>query len=92
MGRRRNRWVRWMVVWTLASISVAVFVAVQAMASLADAWQACFYQSVPCPPGDEPSVWRLTFAFFGVPAIWLAGIVIAAVGGALKRRGDQFPR
>ncbi len=94
MGRLRNRWVRWTVVWTLVSLVVAVLVAVQAMVSLYDAQQACFFQfpSVPCPGGDDPSVARLTFAFLGVPTIWLAGIGLTAVGWALKRRGDHPPR
>ncbi len=81
-------------VWTLVSLGVAVLIAVQAMASLYDAQQACFVQfpSVPCPRSDDPSLGRLTFAFIGMPTIWLAGIGITAVGWGLKRRADHLPR
>jgi len=76
------------------SLGVAVLIAVQAMVSLYDAQQACFFQfpSVPCPSGDDPSVGRLTFAFIGMPTIWLAGIGITAVEWGLKRRADRLPR
>jgi hypothetical protein len=94
MGRLRSRWVKGLVAWTLVSLVVFVVVAVQAMASLYDAQQACFFQfpAVPCPGGDDPAVARLTFAFFGVPLIWLVGIGLAGVGWALKRRGDGHLR
>ncbi len=76
------------------SLVVAVLIAVQAMASLYDAQQACFFQfpSVPCPRGDDPSLVRLTFAFIGMPSIWLVGIGITAVAWALKRRFDHLQR
>jgi hypothetical protein len=94
MGRLRSRWVRGFVLWTLALLAVAVLVAVQAMASLNDAQQACFfgYPSVPCPESGDPSVARLTFAFFGIPLVWLVGIGGAALAWALRRRGDARPR
>ena len=66
-------------------------VAIQAMASLDDAQQACFFQfpAVPCPGGDDPRVVQLTFAFFGIPLVWLVGLVVAALAWALKRHGDR---
>jgi hypothetical protein len=82
------------VLWTLALLAVAVLVAIQAMASLYDAQQACFFQfpSVPCPGGDDPRVAQLTFAFFGIPLVWLVGISLAALLWALKRHRDDRPR
>jgi hypothetical protein len=52
------------------------FLAGQALWSLYDAQQACFfsYRAVPCPGGDDPAVARLTFAFIGVPLVWAVGL------------------
>jgi hypothetical protein len=60
---------------------------VQAVVSLYAAQQACFfnYPSVPCPSGNDPALVRLTFAFFGVPLVWLVGIGLAVLGRALRR-------
>lgn len=91
MDRFRSRWVRGLAVWTLVLLVVAVLLAIQAMASLYDAQQACFFQfpSVPCPGADDPSVARLTFAFFGVPLVWLVGMGLAALVWALRRQGGD---
>lgn len=80
--------------WTLALFAVAVLVAIQAIASLYDAQQACFFgfPSVPCPGGDDRRVAQLTFAFFGIPLVWLVGLGLAAFGWALKRHRDNRPR
>ena len=66
---------------------VALVVAGEAMSSLYAGQQACFFNSgaVPCPGGDDPAVARLTFAFFGVPAIWLLGIVAGFASWAVRR-------
>jgi hypothetical protein len=84
----RSRWVRGVVLWTLALMVVAIVLAVVAVASLMDAQQRCFfeYPSVACPDGQDWRVGLLTFAFFGVPVIWLVGAVAAIVGPVLARR------
>jgi hypothetical protein len=94
MGRLRSRWVRGLALWTAVMLAVGVLVAVQAIASLNDAQQECFFKfpQVPCPGGDDPRVAQLTFAFFGVPLTWLVGIVLGALMSALKRRGADGPR
>jgi hypothetical protein len=91
MGRLRSRWVRWLAVWTVPLFVVAAMVAFQAMASLADAQQRCFfnYPAVACPAGDDPRVAQLTFAFFGVPVIWLVGVGLIVIGWAVRHRGDH---
>ncbi len=73
-------------------LAIAVVVAVQAMASLYGGQQACFFgfPAVSCPPVDDPAVARLTFAFFGVPLIWLGGIGLMAVARARQRRRPSF--
>jgi hypothetical protein len=84
----RSRWVRGVVLWTLALLGVAIVLAVVAVTSLMDAQQRCFfeYPSVACPDGQDWRVGLLTFAFFGVPVIWLVGAVVAIVGRVLARR------
>jgi hypothetical protein len=86
--------VRGLVLWTLFLFVVAVLLAVQAIWSIYNAQQACFfyYPSVPCPSGDDPALTRLTFAFFGVPLLWLVGIGLAVLGHALLRRRSARPR
>jgi hypothetical protein len=73
------------VIWTLMLLVVAIIVAVGAVVSLEDAQQACFmaFPSVPCPDGRDWRVGLLTFAYFGIPLIWLIGIVAAIAGRAV---------
>ena len=80
-------------VWTVLMLAFAVVLAVQASASLIDGQQACFfgYPAVACPSNDDPAIARLTFAFFGVPAIWLVGIGLATAVWARQRRRGTIP-
>jgi hypothetical protein len=75
-------------VYIAGDASRLVQLAIVAAASLVDAQQACFfsYPAVPCPGGGDWRVGLLTFAFFGVPLIWLVGVVVAVVGRAVARR------
>ncbi|MEW6223418.1 MAG: hypothetical protein AB1627_02195 [Chloroflexota bacterium] len=83
-----NRWTSGLLAWTLVLLVVGVVLAGWATASLTDAQQACFYgpASVPCPDGWDWRLSLLTFAFLGVPLIWLTGLAVAGVGWALRRR------
>lgn len=94
MKRMRGSLVRGLLLWTLLLLVVAVLMAVQAVVSLYGAQQACFfnYPSVPCPSGNDPALVRLTFAFFGVPLVWLVGIGLAVLGRTLLRRQSARPR
>lgn len=90
----RSRWARGLVLWTLALLVVAIVLSVVAVTSLMDAQQRCFfeYPSVACPHGRDWRVGLLTFAFFGVPVIWLVGVVVAIVGRVLaKRQRERRP-
>ena len=91
MRRMRGSLVRGLVLWTLLLLAVAVLMALQAVVSLYGAQQACFfnYPSVPCPGGNDPALVRLTFAFFGVPLVWLIGIGLAVLGRTLLRWSDR---
>lgn len=87
MGPLRSRWARGVALWTLALSVVAVGLAAFAAASLVDAQSACFigYPSVACPDGQDWRVGLLTFAFLGVPLIWLVGLVVAIAGRAVSK-------
>ncbi len=76
MSVKRRTLVRGLVAWTLGMLVLGVLLAGQAIWSLSDAQQACFfnYPAVPCPGGDDPAVARLTFAFIGVPLVWAVGL------------------
>jgi hypothetical protein len=91
MRRMRGSLVRGLVLWTLVLVVIAVLLTLQAIWSLYAAQQACWfnYPSVPCPSGDDPALARLTFAFFGVPLVWLIGIGLAVLGRALLRWSDR---
>jgi hypothetical protein len=94
MHSLRSRWVRGLVLWTLAMLVVATVLAAGATVSLYDAQQTCFFEfpSVPCPDGQDWRVGLLTFAFLGVPLIWLVGLVVALVGRSVtKRRRERRP-
>lgn len=88
MRRMRVGLVRGLVIWTLFPLSVAVLLAAQAVVSLYVQGQSCFlnYPSVPCPSAADPAMARLTFAFVGVPLVWLIGIALAVLGRALLHR------
>lgn len=92
MKRLRSRAVRAFVLWTLLMLVVAALLSVQATGSLIFAGQDCFldYPAVPCPSATDPALVRLTFVFFGLPLIWLGGIVLAVAGRAVRaRRGGS---
>jgi hypothetical protein len=88
MSRTRRTFVRVLVVWTLLMLLAGVLLTAQAIWTIYDAQQACFfnYPAIPCPQGDDPAVGRLTFAFFGVPLVWLVGIGFAALVRATRSR------
>jgi hypothetical protein len=84
--RRLRGPLRVAIAWTLVLLAVGVLLALQAMSSLYDAQQACFFTADACPASDDPAVGRLTFAFIGVPLVWLAGIGVVAVVSVRRRR------
>ncbi len=84
----RSMWARGVLLWTVALLALAIVLAVIAVTGLMDAQQRCFfeYPSVACPGGQDWRVGLLTFAFFGVPVIWLVGAVVAIAIRVLARR------
>ena len=66
----------------------AILLAVEALISIHQAEQACFfnYPTTPCPGGDDPAVIRLTLAFFAVPLGWLIGLGVIGLGWSLIGR------
>jgi hypothetical protein len=87
--RRRARWraARAAIVWTLGTFAVALVIAIAATTSLAEAQQACGNAlSTTCPDVHDPRVGWLLFAFFGVPLVWLLGLLLLAVHARSGRR------
>ena len=84
----RSPWTRAFLLWTVLLVAAAVLLALGAVIGLLRADQACYfgYPVVPCPGTGDPLVVQLDFAFFGIPLIWLAGVVLGVVGRTLARR------
>ena len=90
MRRMRSRWARGLLVWSLVLLGAMIVVAFDAVRGLYEAQQACFFQNVPCPQAGDPKEIQLTFAFFGIPLIWLIGLVIGIAGWAIKERSRRL--
>jgi len=88
MKRTRSRLVRIVVLWTVFMLAVSIVLAAEAVMSLNEAEQACFFNfpATPCPNSDDPAVVRLTLAFFGVPLGWLIGLGVVGLTWSLVRR------
>jgi hypothetical protein len=87
--RRRARWLaaRPAIAWTLVTFAVALVMAIAATTSLAEAQQACGPSvGTTCPDVRDPRVAWLLFAFFGVPLVWLLGLLLLAVHARSGRR------
>jgi hypothetical protein len=67
--------------WSILVGVVAIALAIGALATLDAANQRCFldYPSAPCPGVDDPAMRSLELALFGMPVIWLAGVVVILV-------------
>jgi hypothetical protein len=91
MMRRRHGFALAMVLWTLAVVIVAAVMAVAALVSLDAANQRCFfdYPASPCPGQDDPALVWIWIAFFGMPAVWVVGVIVAFA--AKIRRAGQTP-
>jgi hypothetical protein len=87
--RRRARWraARPAIAWTFGTFAVALVIAIAATTSLAEAQQACGAAlGMACPDVRDPRVAWLLFAFFGVPLVWLLGLLLLAVHARSGRR------
>jgi Na+/proline symporter len=87
-GWTRGRLVRIIVLWTLFMLIMAIALATEAMLSLNQAEQACFFNfpATPCPGADDPALTRLTVAFVGVPLAWGIGVVVIGLAWSVNRR------
>lgn len=92
--RTRGRLVPGLVLWTLVMLIVAIALATEAMLSLNQAEQACFFNfpATPCPAADDPALTRLTMAFVGVPLAWGIGLVVIGLVWSLARRDTSRHR
>lgn len=84
----RRRAARTAIAWTLALFLVAVVIVVAATVSLGQAQEACFTGPQACPDATDPRVAWIGIGFFGVPVVWLLGLlVLAARAMTTQRRG-----
>jgi hypothetical protein len=88
----RSPWTRVFLGWTIALAVLAFVLAVDAVMGLLRADDACFFQVGPCPEFGDANHVRLAIAFFGIPLVWLVGVVVGAVARAMARRGRTTPR
>ena len=86
MQQLRSPWARAFLVWTVVVLAVAALVAIDAVAGLLRAADDCWFGLSPCSPKDDPHLVQLQVAFFAIPAIWLAGVLIGVVAHAFARR------
>jgi len=70
---------------------IAAVVVIQALMSLHEADQTCFfgYPAVPCPGPDDPAVVRIRLACVGIPLVWGLGIALIAWMGTRFDRGTH---
>lgn len=81
----------WAVVaWTVVLLGASLVLALAAVVALDAAQMRCFmdYPAVPCPGNDDPAVMALTVAFFGLPAVWVAGITVAVIARLRRHRRE----
>jgi hypothetical protein len=88
----RSPWTRAFLVWTIALAVAAILLAIVAVMGLLRADDACFFQVGPCPEIGDANHVRLAIAFFGIPLIWLVGVLVGALAHVLARRRRATPR
>ena len=86
MRMLRSPWTRAFLVWTVMLLAAATLVALVAVIGLLRADDRCYFQIGPCPQAGDPDLVKLDFAVFGIPLIWLAGVLLGVVGRALAGR------
>jgi type IV secretory pathway VirB3-like protein len=88
----RSPWTRAFLVWTAVLAAAAIVLAVVAVMGLLRADDACFFQVGPCPEFGDVNHVRLVIACFGIPLIWLVGVLVGAVARVLAKRDRTTPR
>ena len=61
-------------------------VAVNAVTGLLRAADAWYFQVGPCAEVGDPANVQLAFAFFGIPLIWLSGVLVGVAYRAVAGR------
>lgn len=86
MRRLKSPWTRAFIVWTVALFVACTVLAIAAFAGFLSAADACWFQTGPCSQVGDADWVRLQVAIFGVPLIWLVGVVVGGIARALSRR------
>jgi hypothetical protein len=86
MRQLRSPWTRAFIVWTVTLLVAAVLLAAIAVNGLLRAADACYFQIGPCAEVGDPANVQLAFAFFGIPLIWVVGVLVGAACRAVAGR------
>ncbi len=65
---------------------VASVLAILAVVGFLRAADACYFQTGPCSVAGDANVALLQVAVFGIPLVWLAGLLVGVVARALRHR------
>lgn len=81
----RSPWTRAFLGWTAILLAAATLVALGAIIGFLRADDECWFQSGPCPQAGDRNFVLLEFAVFGIPLIWLVGVLLGTVARALTK-------
>jgi hypothetical protein len=87
----RSPWVRAFLIWTAVLLAAAAVVGIGAVIGLLRAADECFFQTGPCSQAGDTNSVLLAIAFFGIPLIWLAGVLLGVLGRTLASRRRRRP-
>ena len=85
MRRLRSPWTRAFLVWTVVLVVVATLLAISAVGGFLGSAGDCWFQTGPCAQAGDANFARLEFAVFGIPLIWLVGVVVGIVARRVWR-------
>jgi hypothetical protein len=86
MDRLRSPWTRAFLAWTAALAFVAVILFVAAVVGFLGAADACYFQIGPCAQAGDANFALLQSAVFGIPMVWLVGVLVGVAARAVVRR------
>ena len=79
MRRLRSPWTRAFLVWTVVLVVAATLLAISAVGGFLNSAGDCWFEAGPCAQAGDANFVRLELAVFGIPLIWLVGVVVGVV-------------
>ena len=89
--RRRlaDPWTRAILAWTFVLVVTAVVLAAAAIVGFLRAADACYFQTGPCSEAGDSNWVLLQVTVFGIPPVWLVGLLVWVVARARSRRRSR---